>query len=73
MPRGVKPDNFYKPKLSGSESKAQTTTNAAYAIAHEETVARKQKTERLRAARLAKEAAEPEQRPIKSRIAGGRT
>jgi hypothetical protein len=72
MPRGVKSDNFFKPRLSGSESKAQTTANAAYTIAREEAIARKQKTERLRAARLAKEAAQPEH-PAKSRIAGGRT
>jgi len=64
MPRGIKSDNFFKPKLSGSESKAQTTTNAARAISDKETAAREQKTERLRAARLAKEA-ELGERPAK--------
>ena len=48
MPRGIKSDNFFKPKLSGSESKAQTTTNAARGISDKETAAREQKTERLR-------------------------
>jgi len=72
MPRGMKADNFFKPKLSGSESKAQTTTNAANAIVDEEALARKKKTERLRVARLAKEAAESEQPPTKSRVTRGR-
>ena len=55
---------LFQPKLSASETKGDATTRAAQAIVDEETNARDAKTERLRAARLRKEAIE-EPVPIK--------
>jgi hypothetical protein len=49
---------LFQPKLSASETKGDTTTRAAQAITDAETNARDAKTERLRAARLHKEAVE---------------
>lgn len=57
MKRGSEP-SLFKPKLSQSELKVDTTTRAARAIIDEEANARDLKTERLRAARLAREAAD---------------
>jgi len=60
---------------SKAESKLQTTDNAARAIVNAEITARDKKTARLRAARLAQEAAEPqpspEIKPVK-KAAGGK-
>jgi hypothetical protein len=50
--------SLFKPKLSQSELKVDATTRAARAIISEEANARDVKTERLRAARLAREATE---------------
>ena len=50
--------SLFKPKLSQSELKVDATTRAARAIINEEANARDAKTERLRAARLRKEATE---------------
>lgn len=51
-------DKVFKPKPSQAELRVDATTRAAQAIMHEETSARDAKTERLRAARLAREATE---------------
>ena len=50
---------MFKPKRSVRESKGDATTQAAREIMDKETAARESKTERLKLARLAKEAAEP--------------
>ncbi|MGN6772845.1 MAG: hypothetical protein ACTHJQ_23805 [Rhizobiaceae bacterium] len=52
------PTDVFKPKPTASEKKGDVTTRAAQAIMHEEASARDAKTERLRAARLAREATE---------------
>jgi hypothetical protein len=49
---------LFQPKLSASETKGDATTRAAQAITDAEANARDAKTERLRAARLRKEAIE---------------
>jgi hypothetical protein len=49
---------LFQPKLSASETKGDATTRVAQAITDAETNARDAKTERLRTARLAKEATE---------------
>jgi hypothetical protein len=51
-------DKVFKPKPSQAELRVDATTRAAQAIMGEEASAREAKTERLRAARLAREAAE---------------
>jgi hypothetical protein len=63
MRRRAEP-SLFKPKLSQTEIKVDATTRAARAIVDEEADARDAKTERLRAARLAQEAADapPEQK-----------
>lgn len=58
MTRTVVPEGLFKPRLSGSEAKAKVTTEAAKSIIDNEAAAREEKTKRLRAARLAKEAGE---------------
>ena len=50
--------SLFKPKLSQSELKVDATTRAARAIIDEEANARDAKTERLRAARLARQETE---------------
>ena len=50
--------SLFQPKLSASEKKVDATTRAAQAIIDEEANARDAKTERLRTARLQKEAIE---------------
>lgn len=57
----------FKPKLSKSESKHDTTTSAARAIIDAESKRRYEKTERLRAARMAVEATAVEEAPVKKR------
>ena len=56
-------------KPSRSEAKADTTTRTARMIVESETAIRDAKTERLRLARLAKEAAEPVVVPTKAKRA----
>lgn len=50
------PGGPFGPKLSALEQKVDATTRTVREIAHEEATARKAKTDRLRAARLAREA-----------------
>lgn len=50
--------SLFQPKLSSAETKGEVTTRAALAIIDEEANSREAKTERLRAARLQKEAIE---------------
>jgi hypothetical protein len=57
MKRRIEPAPF-QPKLSASEKKVDATTRAAQAVTDAEANARDAKTERLRAARLHKEAIE---------------
>ena len=58
MTKTVVPEGLFKPRLSGSETKAKVTTEAARSIIKDEAAARQEKTKRLRAARLAREAKE---------------
>jgi hypothetical protein len=58
MRKAIPIDNVFKPKPSQAELRVDATTRAAQAIMDEEASSREAKTERLRAARLAKEAAE---------------
>lgn len=58
MRKAFPADSLFKPKLSASEKKGDATTRAAQAIIDQEADAREAKTERLRAARLAREATE---------------
>lgn len=51
--------NQHKQPLSRTEKTAVATNESAWAIIHNEAVARENKTERLRKERLAKEASEP--------------
>ncbi|RFZ83587.1 hypothetical protein D0Y60_21505 [Shinella sp. WSJ-2] len=51
--------NFFKPTKVSAETKAADTNAAARGIVAQEANAREKKTERLRALRLAKEAATP--------------
>ena len=51
-------NDVFKPRLSKSESKSDATSRAAWEILDGEAAARAAKSERLRAARLAREAAE---------------
>lgn len=53
------PDGVFKPKATTGEKKNDATTKAAQQIIDAETEAREVKTERLRLARLAHEAAQP--------------
>lgn len=50
------PEGVFKPKPTSSESKADTTTKTARSIISAEMAAREAKTERLRQARLTREA-----------------
>ena len=64
------PNSVFKPTLSRMESKNDATTRAARGIVDTETAAMDAKTERLRAARLAREAsAEKPAAPEKRRRA----
>jgi hypothetical protein len=58
MTRAANTQGLFKPRLSGSEVKAKVTTEAARSIIRNEAALREEKTRRLRAARLAKEAKE---------------
>lgn len=60
------PDDIFKPKPTTREFRGDTTTSVARQIIEGEKVAREAKTERLRRARLAKEAVEPAIRTPKS-------
>jgi len=51
--------NQQKPHLSKAQKAAIATNASAWAIIHNEAVARESKTDRLRKERLAKEASEP--------------
>lgn len=53
------PTGIFKQSPTSGEKKGDATTRAAQEITDGETAAREAKTERLRQARLAKEAAEP--------------
>jgi len=53
------PEGVFKPAASRPEEKGDATTRAARDIMDGEAAARDAKTERLRTARLAKEAMEP--------------
>jgi len=52
------PDGLFKPKASATETKQDATSKVARQIIDHEVAAREKKTERLRLARLAMEAAE---------------
>ena len=52
-------EQFFKPGKASAAKKAENTDSAAKGIVAQETAAREKKTEKLRALRLAKEAAEP--------------
>jgi len=66
------PEGVFKPKPTGSEKKSDATTRAAQQIMDAERRAREAKTERLRLARLAREAAEINQ-PVPMRPGAGGT
>lgn len=55
----------FKPTVSKSEAKADTTNRIALEIIHAEAAKRDAKTERLREARIAREAAESDPAPKK--------
>ena len=57
--------NFFKPTKVSADKKAAETTSAARGIVEQETSERDKKTERLRALRLAKAAADPAPPPQK--------
>lgn len=57
--------NFFKPTKVRAEQKAADTNSAARGIIEQEANLRDKKTERLRALRLAKEAADPAPLPKK--------
>lgn len=59
MAKKITKDNLFKP--SRAESKRQTTEQLSRAITEDEIARRERKTERLRAARLAKEAEDREE------------
>lgn len=59
------PEAAFAPKLSKHEAKADTTTRVAREIMDSEVNKREAKTERLRLARLAKEAEAPADEPKK--------
>ena len=52
-------EQFFKPGKASAAKKAENTDSAAKGIVAQEAAAREKKTEKLRALRLAKEAAEP--------------
>lgn len=53
MPKRITKDNLFKSPKSRSETKADMTDNAARAIIEAEAAKRREKSERLRAERLA--------------------
>jgi hypothetical protein len=53
MKKPITKENLFKPTNSRSESKAETTNNAARAIIEAEARKRREKSERLRAQRMA--------------------
>ena len=57
--------NFFKPTKVSAETRAADTNAAARGIVEQETRARDQKTEKLRALRLAREAETPTPPPQK--------
>jgi hypothetical protein len=60
------PVGIFKPKPTGAELKGDTTNKIARNIIEGEAAARNAKTERLRAARLAREAAQPTPAVVKA-------
>ena len=54
---------FFKPTKVSAEKKAAETNSVSRGIVEQETSAREKKTEKLRALRLAKEAADPTPAP----------
>lgn len=60
-------DQFFKPAKMNASKKAAETDSAAKGIVAQEAAARDKKTEKLRALRLAREAAEPAPEPKKKR------
>jgi hypothetical protein len=54
---------FFKPTKVSAEKKAAETNSVARGIVEQEAAAREKKTEKLRAMRLAKEAADPAPQP----------
>lgn len=55
MPKRITKHNLFKPSKSKSETKADITDKAARSILDAEAAKRREKTEKLRAQRLAKE------------------
>ena len=55
----MRAENLFKPADARGQAKGERTNDAARSIIRTETAQRNAKTERLRAARLAREAAEP--------------
>lgn len=66
------PNDLFKPKPTRMESKDDTTTKVAKAIINGEAAERVAKTERLRQARLAQEAADIADKPAKPKAATGK-
>jgi hypothetical protein len=64
-------DNLFKPNPTRGETKHETTDEAARAIIESEAGKRERKTERLREARLAKEAEADAEAKSKARKKGG--
>ncbi|WP_054309888.1 hypothetical protein [Mesorhizobium sp. 1M-11] len=66
------PNDAFKPKPTRVESKDENTSRAAKAIINDEAAQRRAKTQRLRQARLAQEAAEIASQPAKAATARSR-
>jgi len=60
-------DNLFQPPPSKFEAKSDATTRVAKAMIEQEAASREAKTARLREARLAMEASQPEPAPAKPR------
>ncbi|WP_245418850.1 hypothetical protein [Mesorhizobium sp. WSM3864] len=72
MMRNAIAEAVFKPKPTARESKGDATTQAAREIMDKETADRESKTQRLRLARLAKEAAAPAGLPKAKRASAKR-
>ncbi|WP_029351344.1 hypothetical protein [Bosea sp. 117] len=60
-------DDVFKPNLSRTESKAESVSRVAKTAIRQEIASRDAKTARLRAARLARDAAAPAPEPVAPR------
>ncbi|SON57334.1 hypothetical protein HDIA_3793 [Hartmannibacter diazotrophicus] len=69
MNKSITKDNLFPPKRQKAETKADITDQAARAIIQEEADKRNAKTERLREARLAMEAEQAKDPPVKKKRA----